>query len=181
MTASNKVPQGTTVAVRVKDANQLFDFRDPSPFAERELDEKFVEYLISSTREHSKKALLRFEINIAKSPEGTLNTEVIESAIKHHFHYHAKIKRQQIRIFLRRAQFFLLMGLLMLVVFLSISHTFFSEHNGPVATVLREGLVIFGWVSLWRPIEALLYDWYPLYEEMRDYNRLFNSEWVIEI
>ena len=28
--------------------------------------------------------------------------------------------------------------------------------------IIGEGLLILGWVALWRPTEALLYDWWPL-------------------
>jgi hypothetical protein len=28
--------------------------------------------------------------------------------------------------------------------------------------VLREGLLIIGWVALWRPVEIFLYDWWPV-------------------
>jgi hypothetical protein len=28
--------------------------------------------------------------------------------------------------------------------------------------IVDEGLLILGWVALWRPTEALLYDWWPL-------------------
>jgi len=38
--------------------------------------------------------------------------------------------------------------------------------------VLGEGLVIGGWVAMWRPIEILLYDWWPLRRELADRERL---------
>lgn len=27
------------------------------------------------------------------------------------------------------------------------------------------GLIIIGWVAMWHPIEALLYDWWPIREQ----------------
>jgi hypothetical protein len=27
---------------------------------------------------------------------------------------------------------------------------------------MGEGLLILGWVAMWRPTEALLYDWWPM-------------------
>ena len=38
--------------------------------------------------------------------------------------------------------------------------------------VLGEGLVIGGWVAMWRPIEILLYDWWPLRREIALRERL---------
>jgi len=41
-----------------------------------------------------------------------------------------------------------------------------------VRQILREGLLITGWVAMWRPLEALLYDWWPLVQERRLRRRL---------
>jgi len=39
------------IEVRIKSAQQLFDARDPAPFRERDLDDDFVEYILSSVSE----------------------------------------------------------------------------------------------------------------------------------
>lgn len=33
--------------------------------------------------------------------------------------------------------------------------------------ILRESLTIGGWVSMWRPLEVFLYDWWPIRNEAR--------------
>ncbi len=45
-------------------------------------------------------------------------------------------------------------------------------HAGGFITILRESLVIGGWVAMWRPIEVFLYDWRPIRAEARLYDRL---------
>ena len=30
------------------------------------------------------------------------------------------------------------------------------------ADVIRESLLIGGWVAMWRPLEVFLYDWWPI-------------------
>ena len=42
--------------------------------------------------------------------------------------------------------------------------------------ILREGIVIFGWVSIWKPIELMLFDWYPLFEKLRFYKKLLKTD-----
>ncbi len=32
----------------------------------------------------------------------------------------------------------------------------------PFAEILRESLLIGGWVAMWRPLQIFLYDWWPL-------------------
>jgi hypothetical protein len=38
--------------------------------------------------------------------------------------------------------------------------------------LMQESVVIGAWVALWRPIEIFLYDWWPLVQEARLYDRL---------
>ena len=38
--------------------------------------------------------------------------------------------------------------------------------------LLRQGLVICGWVAMWRPLEIFLYGWWPIRREARLYDRL---------
>lgn len=45
----------------------------------------------------------------------------------------------------------------------------------PVREILREGLVITGWVAMWRPLEILLYDWWPLIDERRQIRRILDA------
>ena len=40
------------------------------------------------------------------------------------------------------------------------------------ATLLREGLLIGAWVAMWRPLEVFLYDWWPIWGDIRLFDRL---------
>ena len=40
------------------------------------------------------------------------------------------------------------------------------------AWLAKESLIIGGWVALWRPLEILLYDWWPVRAKARLYDRL---------
>jgi hypothetical protein len=42
------------------------------------------------------------------------------------------------------------------------------------AEILREGLLIGGWVAMWRPLEVFLYDWWPMRSRTRLFDRLAN-------
>jgi hypothetical protein len=45
-------------------------------------------------------------------------------------------------------------------------------HKEGYAWLLKESLIIGGWVALWRPLEIFLYDWWPILAEARLYDRL---------
>jgi hypothetical protein len=44
--------------------------------------------------------------------------------------------------------------------------------KGSVGEIARENLTIGGWVSMWRPLEIFLYDWWPIRSEARLSDRL---------
>jgi hypothetical protein len=81
--------------------------------------------------------------------------------------------RRRLRLLFHRGRISLLIG----VAFLS-SSLIASEMLGNIldrtglTEVLRESLLIGGWVAMWRPIEIFLYDWWPLRADMRLFERL---------
>jgi hypothetical protein len=40
------------------------------------------------------------------------------------------------------------------------------------AEILRESFLIGGWVAMWRPLEIFLYDWWPIRNEAKNFDRL---------
>lgn len=59
------------------------------------------------------------------------------------------------------------MGIVLLAVYLFLS-TFLSGTAlvpGDLGPLLSNGLESAGWVSLWRPIEIFLYEWWPSWRE----------------
>jgi len=47
-----------------------------------------------------------------------------------------------------------------------------SFDHTTAGALLRESMVIGGWVALWRPLEIFLYDWWPILAERKLYDRL---------
>jgi hypothetical protein len=163
------------IEIRVRDVQQLFDARDPSPFRERDLDEHFSEYLEACVDEMYVKYPLRIQIDIAQS-DTKLGEEVIRSAIREYFNYQIQIKKGRFKKMLRTAQLFLGIGVLFLFACLVIARYIPQSEASVLGRTLREGVVIFGWVSLWRPLELIMFDWYPIYDRIRVYSSLENAD-----
>jgi len=41
-----------------------------------------------------------------------------------------------------------------------------------IGALIRESMVIGGWVAMWRPLEIFLYDWWPIRAERKLFDRL---------
>jgi hypothetical protein len=47
---------------------------------------------------------------------------------------------------------------------------------GSLGDFLTQGLTIVGWVSLWRPVEIFLYEWWPLWRAVRVYEYILRMD-----
>jgi hypothetical protein len=163
------------IDIRVAQSRQLFDGRDPAPFRERDLDDDAVEYLVAAAEEIPRKQRLAIAVTIWDEPAPRMAADSIVEAVHSHFrHAHEQIERR-LREHLRRGQISLAVGLTMLVVFLALAGFTRSLPSGAVREILREGFVITGWVAMWRPLDVLLYDWWPLVDERRQIARLLDA------
>ena len=67
----------------------------------------------------------------------------------------------------------LLIGLAVLTGAIALAHLIaVSSKDSGIAEIIRESLTIGGWVSMWRPLEVFLYDWWPILNEAKLSDRL---------
>ncbi|QDK36461.1 hypothetical protein [Bdellovibrio sp. NC01] len=167
------------IEIKVSDVKQLFDLRDPAPFREKDLDENFTRYLEAYTDEVTTRYPLKIKIGITNLSED-VTPNIIKEAIRQYFEYQILLKRSQLTKNMKTAQLFLLIGISLLFFCLVVAQWIHKEIPSNVGTTLREGVVIFGWVSMWKPIELLLFDWYPIYDRIRVYRRLSEAKTEVE-
>jgi hypothetical protein len=105
-----------------------------------------------------------------------LPLDSVRDAINTFLTYQADRQHGDLKSFIKRAQVFFAIGVSILAVCLAVAQNIPKLEPPGVFGILREGVVIFGWVSIWKPLEVILYDWYPLYEKLRFYRKLLASE-----
>ncbi len=144
---------------------------DPTPFPVKDLDSDAEEFLVSWAREYPLKAPLRLRVHLHEAPARGNPKTLIADAVHHYFSYRADLSRRDFRQLMRRGRVSLVVGLLFLASCQLLSELL--KHMGnPVGNIAREGLVIGGWVAMWRPLEILLYDWWPLRTSRRVFEKL---------
>jgi hypothetical protein len=161
------------IKVYVKELDQLFNSLDPSPFHEKDLDRNAHEYIVSTARElpGCDPAVLLVYL---EKPEGIADDpRLLADAVRIHFARRAELLRRELRQLLRRGWVSLLIGVTFLLTSVLVGQAVARHFGyGPLATVVRESLIIGGWVAMWRPMEILLYDYWALRREQRIYQRL---------
>jgi hypothetical protein len=161
------------IKVYVRELDQLFDSMDPSPFHEKDLDRNAHEYIVGAATEMSAgepAALLVYLEKPAGLPD---EAQCLGEAIRVYFARRADQARLQLRQRVRAGWIALAVGLMLLIGSVVVGQQVAQRLGaGPLATVVRESLLIGGWVAMWRPMDFFLYEIWILRGQLRVYEQL---------
>jgi hypothetical protein len=161
--------------LRLRELAQLFNSMDPSPFVDRDLDRNAEEFIVGWAQElpTTHEFELVVQLAVAPAPDRVAGAE---GAVQRYFANRAEMKGRELRQLLRKGRISLLAGILFVTACYGLAHLmgvlFGHLGGGAFSAVTKEGLVIVGWVAMWRPLEIFLYDWWPLHEERKLFRRL---------
>jgi hypothetical protein len=164
-------PNCEIIEVRVTELRQLFNAIDPSPFHDRDLDPKADEFIAGWASDVRASATLALLVHVEKEPDDPDAVNVLREAVHQHFGRKAEATRRRLRALLQRGRTSLAIGLVFLGATSWLANMI-PIAGGDFRIVLRESLIIGGWVAMWRPMEVFLYDWWPLREEAKALDRL---------
>jgi hypothetical protein len=157
------------IELRLREVRQLFHSLDPAPFHEKDLDPAAEAYIEDAVRDLGSREAMRLRVYLPAGQADTADARTLPDAIAHYFGYRARLNRVEVRRLLQLAVLNLAIGLLFLFACLYVRSWF--EAAGAYE-LLGEGLLIIGWVALWRPVEMLLYDWWPLLRRARRFEAI---------
>jgi hypothetical protein len=166
------------IDIRLKSPRDLFASLDPSPLVERDLDNAVEEFIVESAIDSPHSGPITLVIHLAEAPTKA-ETSNIEESICHYFDFMANRERRRMARLWREGRQALFIGLIFLGTCMAFGQAAATLIHAPFAAILREGLLIIGWVANWKPVEILLYDWRPLHQRRRIYDRL--SEAKVEV
>ena len=161
------------IRVRVTSVEHLFNPMDPSPLAERALDQEVADWIEEWAEDLDHDSPVEVEIFVSDARLDGREAAII-NGLHSHFEYREWQTGRQLRKLLREGRISLLIGLAALAGFNAVSRLIGASTN-PVIEVIHEGFSVLGWVSMWKPLEILLYDWWPIRHERRACQRLAES------
>jgi hypothetical protein len=166
-------PDCEWIEVRVAELKQLFNAMDPSPFREKDLDPNAEAFILEWARDVPRHTPLALVVHLDRPAGLPEEPAVLRDAIHEFFARRARSDRQRLRHLFRVGRTSLVIGLAVLALFILLGDTIaraLGERR--LGQVLRESLLIGGWVAMWRPMEIFLYDWWPIRAEARLSDRL---------
>lgn len=160
------------IEVRVRELSQLFNTNDPSPFHDRDLDPAAEAFIESWAQDFPRSASLALLVHLDRGEDTADETVIVRDAVHRFFRRSAEATRRQLRELFRRGRISFVIALLFLFVLSTIANVVSDALHRAVGGIVREGLLIGGWVAMWRPLEVFLYDWWPIRARARLYDRL---------
>jgi hypothetical protein len=172
--AGDPIPSKCSIIkIHVSELKQLFDAIDPSPFRERDLDPKAEEFIVGWAKDLPRDASLALVVDLDREAGLPDEAAVLREAIHEFFRHRAETYRRRLRELFRLGRTSLLIGVVVLAAAIALGDFLSKLMKGSgVGEIVRESLTIGGWVSMWRPLEVFLYDWWPIRNEARLSDRL---------
>jgi hypothetical protein len=153
------------VELRLSNLRQLFNSLDPAPFHEKDLDPDAEAYIVESVREFPLDQKMRLVVHL---PRAELPASVdLAASIHHHFVLRRDELRRELSYQLGQGRITLGIAVVFLFACLLLRQLVRSFGDGALLDVLGEGLLITGWVAMWRPLDILLYEWWPIRKRCR--------------
>jgi hypothetical protein len=161
------------IEVRIRKLRQLFDSLDPSPFIALDVDDDAQQYIVDSAKVLSTHLPLALAIHLREPIESPEEARDAGEAIREHFTRQSGFATRRLKDLLHDGGISLAIGLGFLAAALTAAAALGKWADvGHGVAIFREGLVICGWVAMWRPIQTFLYDWWPILDDRRLFDRL---------
>lgn len=159
------------IELRLNDLDQLFNTFDPSPFHDKDLDDDAERYIVESVRVLPLKAPIKLKFYLPLEHHEKASKVLIQ-ALDNYFDFKESMALRELTSVLREGRTAFLFGLTFLLMCVSARTALKFLENYPFGSTLLEGLSIFGWVAMWRPMQTVLYDWWSLYRKAKIYEKI---------
>ncbi|MBM3491379.1 MAG: hypothetical protein FJX68_13200 [Alphaproteobacteria bacterium] len=165
--AKSSAAGGAAIEIRLSRVAQFFASLDPAPFHEKDLDPAAEAFIVDWVSELPAEARLRLVIHLPADAALGDDAAGIPTAFANYFRAREAAAWRQLRQHWRDGWPTLALGLGFLLACLGLRQAALELPASVWRDGLAEGLLIAGWVALWRPIQVFLYDWWPIRRRAR--------------
>lgn len=156
--------------IKISSVEGLFDSADPRRIPERNLNFEWLEYVFEVMNDKPRRVPIHLEIIATET--GSWTPETFSSIMHDEFRNYDKLLKRRLKDNFRLGRTSLGIALVTLLFFILLSEIAHHVSAGFFQRAFEEGFLIIGWVALWRPVEILLYDWWPIFDRRMKVKRI---------
>ena len=161
------------IEIELRQAAQLFNTMDPSPFRESDLADEAEAYIVDQATDLPKSAPIEVVIYLPRSELAHAAGMDMAGAVRNYFGMRVKAASAELRDLFKTGRLSLLVGFLVLSTCVVIGFVFTDYfEDSAISDIMRESFLIFGWVAIWKPSEIFLYAWPPIAQRRKLFRRL---------
>jgi hypothetical protein len=160
------------IEVRVAGLTQLFHAMDPSKLRYRDLDPDAEAFITDWAREVPSSLTLGLTVLVEGKSGLSAEPGELREAIGGFFCRRAALARRRLRDLFHRGRTSLFIGVGALACSMTAGDVLGRAFSHHVTDLVREGLLIGGWVAMWRPMEIFFYDQWPIRADVTLADRL---------
>lgn len=172
--------EATKIEISLNKLPQLFNSFDPSPFHERDLDRDAEDYIIGSAEEAPRQRPLALVIHLPPDQMPASGSPDLRQVIHNYFAYRHDQESRRLRLLFRDGRLALATGLAFLFSCVLLRELAASFGNDAASDIFGEGMLIIGWVAMWRPLEIFLYEWVPIRRRCRILAKLAQMPVIVQ-
>lgn len=170
-----------TISLALDDLNQLFEEPDFNPFIERRLYKAGIDYIYDELKSLPLNLRTRAKIYLPAEQIEPDTLAHVRAAIRRYCAFEMNQNRIELGLLRWQGMKALKNGLIFLAICLVASALLENVDLGSdfLHRFLGEGLIIVGWVSLWRPSEIFLFEWWPFHRDNQLMRHIAEMEIVL--
>ncbi|HEY2721138.1 MAG TPA: hypothetical protein VGI82_05415 [Chitinophagaceae bacterium] len=154
-----------------------FNAQDPAPIYKRQLSHEFEDYIMNCIVAARRETNFSYKISY-KGEEDKQYAEPLVYAIRRHFGEKKTFLYASFEKFKRRSYMLLFMSLGVVMICQGLL-PLILDGKYRIDSGLANGLDVFSWVILWRPIDKLIFQWNPFLKDISIIDRLEKAEIAI--
>ena len=162
------------IDVSVGSIEDLYSYFDKAAsYHKKDLDQDFVDYLIGCVKEiKNHKFLIRINLHKHESNE---RMERVRRSITNYFTYLNQVERQRLTKLINKSIIYFCLGIALITVSLTFKSTPEKDTAGVVLDILKEGITIAAWVSMWQALANFIFGWNPHTQKIKIYRKIISA------
>lgn len=167
------------LSVNENSIDRYFNQNDPAPSYRRQLSLDFEGYINNYVITAKRYTTIQYKF-ICHHEEDKQYTEPLLHAIRRHFSIRKTLKEAEFKRFKKRSFVLLFVALSIGIVCHWILPNILPEGTGHgLMSAVKNSLDVLSWVTLWRPIDKLVFQWNPFLKDISLFDKLTNAEMIV--